>query len=144
MAQHGKTYDFNFDVETTDKLVCSELLYQTYGDVIWPTERYLGRYTISPDNVAEIIAQKSTPFELIYSLERLEDKTEIVKDTVVLAKDLGYSFNGFDEVGERILERETQTCMNRVDANGEQVKTCVKTWVRPVFGGSSIRRFEYN
>src|SRR5690606_24429221 len=39
MAQPGKTYDFNFDVETTDKLVCSELLYQAFGDVIWPTER---------------------------------------------------------------------------------------------------------
>lgn len=144
MAQHGKTYDFNFDVETTDKLVCSELLYQSYGDVIWPTERYLGRYTISPDNVAEIIAQKNTPFELVYSLERLEDESEIVKDTTKLAQDLGYSFNGFDEDGAPLLERETLTCMERVDGNGEHIKTCLKTWIRPVFGGRSERRFEAN
>ena len=33
LSQLGKTYDFNFDVETTDKLVCSELLYQPFGHV---------------------------------------------------------------------------------------------------------------
>lgn len=144
MAQHGKTYDFNFDVETTDKLVCSELLYQTYGDVIWPTERYLGRYTISPDNVAEIIAQKDSPFELIYSLERPEEGNEIEKGKIQLASNLGYTFNGIDDDGQFILEKETLTCMDRVDAEGDKVKTCLKTWVRPVFGGQSLRRFGSN
>ena len=50
--QLGKEYDFNFDVETIDKIVCSELVYQVYTDVEWPTEKALGRHTISPDNVA--------------------------------------------------------------------------------------------
>lgn len=50
--QIGKEYDFNFDVETTDKIVCSELVYTVYLDMQWPTENALGRYTISPDNVA--------------------------------------------------------------------------------------------
>jgi len=52
LRQLGKDYDFNFDVETTDKIVCSELIYTVYTDMEWPTERALGRYTISPDNVA--------------------------------------------------------------------------------------------
>jgi len=52
LRQIGKDYDFNFDVETTDKIVCSELIYTVYTDMEWPTERALGRYTISPDNVA--------------------------------------------------------------------------------------------
>ncbi len=53
LKQVGKSYDFNFDVETTDKIVCSELVYTVYTDMRWPTEKALGRYTISPDNVAK-------------------------------------------------------------------------------------------
>ncbi len=52
LRQVGKEYDFNFDVETTDKIVCSELVYVVYTDITWPTDKTLGRYTISPDNVA--------------------------------------------------------------------------------------------
>ena len=52
LRQVGKAYDFNFDVETTDRIVCSELVYHAYGDLRWPVARHLGRATISPDNVA--------------------------------------------------------------------------------------------
>lgn len=50
--QVGKAYDFNFDVETTDKIVCSELAYVVYTDMNWSVDKALGRYTISPDQVA--------------------------------------------------------------------------------------------
>lgn len=50
--QVGKPYDFNFDVETTDRIVCSELVYQVFTEMLWPTSRTLGRATISPDQVA--------------------------------------------------------------------------------------------
>jgi uncharacterized protein YycO len=50
--QVGKAYDFNFDVQTTDRIVCSELVYQVYTELSWPTSRQLGRATISPDQVA--------------------------------------------------------------------------------------------
>ena len=53
MRQIGKAYDFNFDVETTDRIVCSELVYQVFTEMKWPTSRTLGRATISPDQVAE-------------------------------------------------------------------------------------------
>ena len=49
--QVGKEYDFNFDVETSDEIVCSELIYQTYYFVNWEIEKTLGRWTISPDNI---------------------------------------------------------------------------------------------
>ena len=52
LRQVGKAYDFNFDVETTDRIVCSELVYVSFTDIDWPTESKLGRATISPDNVA--------------------------------------------------------------------------------------------
>ena len=52
LRQVGKGYDFNFDVESTDRIVCSELVYHTFVHREWPTAKALGRVTISPDNVA--------------------------------------------------------------------------------------------
>lgn len=53
LRQVGKPYDFNFDVETTNRIVCSELVYQTFTDITWPTESVLGRSAISPDHILE-------------------------------------------------------------------------------------------
>jgi uncharacterized protein YycO len=64
LRQVGKAYDFNFDVETTDRIVCSELVYVTYTHLNWPTEKALGRATISPDNVASK-ALEGGPLEVI-------------------------------------------------------------------------------
>jgi len=52
LRQVGKEYDFNFDAETTDRVFCSKLVYFAYGDIDWPTSRMLGRYTVSPDDIA--------------------------------------------------------------------------------------------
>lgn len=52
LRQVGKEYDFNFDVQSPDRIVCSELVYQVFIDIPWPTDRTLGRWTISPDQVA--------------------------------------------------------------------------------------------
>ncbi len=54
LRQVGKGYDFNFDVETDDTIVCSELAYVVYGDYPWPTQSSWGRYTINPDHVATL------------------------------------------------------------------------------------------
>lgn len=62
--QLGKEYDFNFDVDTTDKIVCSELAYVSYPSIDWPTVKALGRHSISPDNVAQLSWNK-VPLELI-------------------------------------------------------------------------------
>lgn len=50
--QIGKEYDFNFNVQTDKKIVCSELAYVVFEDYEWPTDKQAGRYTISPDHVA--------------------------------------------------------------------------------------------
>ncbi|MBT7444034.1 MAG: hypothetical protein HN790_08745 [Methylococcales bacterium] len=63
--QLGKAYDFNFDVESDLKIVCSELAYVTYSDIEWPTEGALGRETISPDNVAKLALGQRKLFEPI-------------------------------------------------------------------------------
>ena len=62
--QLGKRYDFNFDVNTTDKIVCSELAYVSFPSIDWPTEKTLGRHSISPDNVAKL-AWNNLPLELV-------------------------------------------------------------------------------
>ncbi|WP_348945940.1 YiiX/YebB-like N1pC/P60 family cysteine hydrolase [Chitinibacter sp. FCG-7] len=54
IEQVGKEYDFNFDVLTHERIVCSELAYVVFPDLPWPLARTLGRYTISPDNVAQL------------------------------------------------------------------------------------------
>jgi len=79
--QLGKKYDFNFDVDTTDKIVCSELAYVSFPSVDWPTEKTLGRHSISPDNVAQQ-AWNNVPLELIMFYH----DGKLVEDDVQLAK----------------------------------------------------------
>ncbi len=64
LRQIGKAYDFNFDIETNDKIVCSELIYVSYTDTQWPTDATLGRHTISPGHVAKK-AGKDMPFQVV-------------------------------------------------------------------------------
>ena len=54
-AQIGKDYDFNFDVETTKRIVCSELIYAVFEDKEWNTKPVVGRFTITPDDVARTL-----------------------------------------------------------------------------------------
>jgi Permuted papain-like amidase enzyme, YaeF/YiiX, C92 family len=64
LSHVGKKYDFSFDVETGDTIVCSELHYRTYVDLKFNTTPYIGRSTISVDQVAEQ-AVKGMPYEPI-------------------------------------------------------------------------------
>ncbi len=64
LRQVGKEYDFNFDVNTTDRIVCSELAYVSFPSIRWATDTQIGRDTISPDRVAEK-AFDETPLKLV-------------------------------------------------------------------------------
>ena len=61
-AQIGKAYDFNFDVESDKRIVCSELAFVVFANDDWPSSRILGRASISPDQVA-VKARPGGPFE---------------------------------------------------------------------------------
>lgn len=65
LRQVGKEYDFNFDVETSDKIVCSELVYISCTSINWQTDKLLGRHTISPDNVAIKSVEERSVFSII-------------------------------------------------------------------------------
>ena len=51
-SQIGKDYDFAFDVNTEETIVCSELLYRTFLDIKFETTLTVGSYNITPDQVA--------------------------------------------------------------------------------------------
>jgi len=86
--QIGKPYDFNFDVETDRRIVCSELAYVVFKNEEWPTSKALGRYTISPDNVA-VKARSGNPFTpviMYYDGYRIDDRLGETLDAL-LARD---------------------------------------------------------
>ena len=64
--QIGKSYDFNFNVESTNEIVCSELIYVAIDDVMWRTEKTIGRHTISPDNIAQKLSDSNFNPILLY------------------------------------------------------------------------------
>ena len=61
----GKKYDFNFDVNTTETIVCSELVYIVYPQVDFITKRVLGSFAITPDDIALQAGFDADPLELI-------------------------------------------------------------------------------
>ncbi len=65
-SQIGKSYDFNFDVESKNEIVCSELIYISFDDLDWNTSKTAGRYTISPDNVAQKLLDDNMDPVLLY------------------------------------------------------------------------------
>ena len=64
--QIGKSYDFNFNVESANEIVCSELIYVAIDDVMWRTEKTIGRHTISPDNIAQKLSDSNFNPILLY------------------------------------------------------------------------------
>jgi hypothetical protein len=80
-AQIGKEYDFNFDVETDSKIVCSEIVYVVFHDIEWPTKKQLGRYTISPDNVAnKCVDGTLEPVMMFRSGKRIDGSDNIIQN----------------------------------------------------------------
>jgi uncharacterized protein YycO len=66
LANLGKKYDFNFDVNTTETIVCSELVYIAYPQVDFVTKRVLGSFTITPDDIAQQAgAEDFSPLALV-------------------------------------------------------------------------------
>jgi len=62
----GKAYDFNFDVNTTDTIVCSELIYIVYPQVDFVTKNVLGSFSITPDDIAQRAGSATTdPLEVV-------------------------------------------------------------------------------
>ncbi len=80
-AQIGKEYDFNFDVESDKRIVCSELAFVVFANDQWPTSRVLGRASISPDQVA-VKARPGGAFETVVLYHDGAQISEKLTDTL--------------------------------------------------------------
>jgi hypothetical protein len=67
--QLDKTYDFTFNVQTSDKLTCSEFIAYSYGDIHWPETQALGQVSIKPDDIAILTLYKNSPAEFVLYLK---------------------------------------------------------------------------
>ena len=57
----GKPYDFDFDFDDTDKLVCTQLIYEAYkGMIDLETVRVMGRNTLPAGEIAKAFASRRT------------------------------------------------------------------------------------
>lgn len=100
LRQVGKAYDFNFDTQSADRIVCSELVYHAYGDVRWPTERKLGRVVVSPDNIAQE-ATGSGPFNVILLYHdggELKDSPQTRLAALIEPKVVALAHSGVDDI----------------------------------------------
>ena len=105
ISQLGKDYDFNFDVSTLDKIVCSELIYIIFGNVHWPTQYRFGRATISPDNIAEIVFQKLSKFKIQSYISENENENDPLINMSLLADKLSYELR--DKSGGIISDKNS-------------------------------------
>lgn len=65
MSHFGKKYDFDFNVNTTETIVCSELVYAAYPQIDFMTKKVLTSFTISPDDIAKLATgDERAPLEL--------------------------------------------------------------------------------
>lgn len=83
--QVGKDYDFAFDVNTEETIVCSELVYRTFLDVSFDTTYTVGMYNISPDQVArkgDDEGELFTPIFFYHNGELVEEKGEALRSYI--------------------------------------------------------------
>ncbi len=144
--QLGKDYDFNFDVHTLDKVVCSEVVYHAFGDIKWPTAYIFGRFTISPDDVVSLSLWDNAPVNLNLSIIGTKDQKvyQIAKED--MAENLSFDLNkkrskklgkdSFDKVTKKCYMRERRSGNNDSSNYGPKryMKVCSKSYTQLVYG----------
>lgn len=68
LKQLKKAYDFNFNIEMSDMVNCTELIYLAYDFIDWETHYYMGRYTIYPDDILQT-ALHDVRFKIVAIME---------------------------------------------------------------------------
>lgn len=121
--QMGKPYDFNFDVQTLDKIVCSELIYIIFGNVHWPTKYRFGRSTIAPDDIAEILFQKGTRFKMKTFMNSNAVNMYGLYTIDKIAGELGY----VTRPNETGFFKQTTKCLTTAPSN---VRKCQTTYTQ--------------
>lgn len=87
--QLEKSYDFSFDAMTGETITCTEIVAFSYGPIKWPMDYLLGRYTISPNNMAELALYTDSPLKTISYITGDKEGTHYHGEKE-FAKTLGY------------------------------------------------------
>lgn len=58
-SQMGKKYDFNFDSQSPDRIVCSDLVCLAYDYIDWQSKKRAGHYITSPDDLVRSLLDRS-------------------------------------------------------------------------------------
>lgn len=77
--QIGKNFDFSFDVNTDDEIICSELAYRVFMDIDFNTTRIFNKFSISPDQIAVMATQNKDlfyPILIYYKGKKVSGNTE--------------------------------------------------------------------
>ena len=78
---YGRPYDFNFDFNTSSKLVCSELVYHAYeGMLDFQMEEVLGKKVITPLGIMRKFSNEyennNAQLEFVFFLDKKADETK--------------------------------------------------------------------
>jgi hypothetical protein len=77
LSQLGKKYDFIFDSQSPDRIVCSDLVCIAYDFIDWQTRRIAGHYISAPDDLVRSLLNKpGFEFELFLNKGKFVHKPE--------------------------------------------------------------------
>jgi len=82
-SHYGKPYDFEFDFFSTDRLVCTEVVYRALdGMITLPLSNILGRRALPAIGFVQVYSETrgrdQRPFDLVYFLDADEDRGRAV------------------------------------------------------------------
>lgn len=99
-AQMNKGYDFSFDAMATAKVTCTEIIMLSYGNINWPMDRVLGRYSITPNNMAELALFSNSPVSFVsyYRAEKLHELQDLNIDEFADVLDYRSNREHFEKV----------------------------------------------
>lgn len=135
--QIGKKYDFLFDAMTTDRVTCTEIVAFSYGPINWPMEYILARYTITPNNLAELAIFENSPLEFVtYYIGDENGSKEY--DIVEFAKRMGYEHNQEKSSQELpYFEKFIKKCRTLIK-DGEERVVCMQEAYHPVYSAPDL------
>lgn len=136
--QIGKKYDFLFDAMTTDRVTCTEIVAFSYGPINWPMEYILARYTITPNNLAELAIFENSPVEFVtYYIGDENGPKE--HGIVEFAKRMGYEHNQEkSSQGLPYFEKLIKKCRTFIKDGKERV-VCMQEAYHPVYTAPELR-----
>ncbi len=79
LRHNNKKYDFNFNIESPDRLFCTELIYYAFGFIDWKGEKKMNRYTLKPDNLLKTALNNSN-FEIVLWISEGKIKTSNLEE----------------------------------------------------------------